>query len=260
MRVVLGIEYDGNKYHGWQRQPVMATVQNSLEQALSSVADQPIVVQAAGRTDTGVHATGQVVHFDCDAQRSHKAWVYGTNSNLPKDISVRWARFVSEDFHARFSAKARRYIYIIYNNAIRPSLLRSHVSWNYRSLDHKSMAHAAEYFIGEHDFTSFRAIDCQSKSPMREVHHFRVARQGDLVILDVAANAFLHHMVRNMAGVLMSVGTGRRSVEWIQEVLAAKDRSAGCETAPPYGLYLAQVCYPDDPGIPQEFIKPMIFQ
>ncbi len=260
MRIALGIEYDGNQYHGWQRQPKMASVQEQLERALSRVADQKIVVQSAGRTDTAVHATAQTVHFDCEVQRSQKAWIYGTNSNLPKDISVHWAQFVNEDFHARFSAKARRYVYIIYNNPIRPSIIRSHVAWNYRSLNHKDMARAAEYLVGTHDFTSFRAIDCQSKSPIRELHHLRVARQGDLVILDIAANAFLHHMVRNIAGVLMTVGTGKNEVEWVQDVLAAKDRCAGCETAPPYGLYLTQVCYPDDPQIPQDFKKPLLFQ
>ena len=260
MRIALGIEYDGNRYHGWQRQPNLATVQQTVETALSRIANQPIEINASGRTDTGVHATAQVIHFDTEVKRSLKSWVYGTNSYLPKDISVHWARFVDQDFHARFSAQARRYVYVIYNNPIRPSLLHGYVSWNYNVLDHKKMSHAAELLVGEHDFSSFRAIDCQSKSPVREIHHFRVARQGDLVILDVAANAFLHHMIRNMAGVLMRVGAGKREIEWVQEVLAAKNRSAGCETAPPYGLYLAQVCYPSYGIIPQEFCKPLIFQ
>jgi tRNA pseudouridine38-40 synthase len=260
MRVALGIEYDGNNYHGWQQQPGLSTVQHSVEAALGRVAAHPIEIYAAGRTDTGVHATAQVVHFDTTVQRSIKSWIFGTNSYLPKDIVVRWARVVPEHFHARYSAKARRYLYFIYNHSIRSSLLHGRCTWNFRHLDHHRMAQAAEHLVGEHDFSSFRAIDCQSKTPVREIFHLRVSRIGDIIVLDLAANAFLHHMVRNIAGVLMQVGAGTREIDWVPELLQARNRAMGSETAPAYGLYLTQVCYPEYPDIPQDFIKPIWFQ
>ncbi len=244
MRIALVVEYDGSRYHGWQTQTGLYTVQDAVESALSRVGDTAISVVCAGRTDTGVHATNQVIHFDCDNERAVRSWIHGTNSYLPKDICVKWGREVNADFHARYSATARRYRYIIFNGAIRPALLRSNVTWQYRQLDHRLMQQATQYLIGEQDFTSFRSVECQSNTPMRNIHQLQVIRNGDLVIIDITANAFLHHMVRNIAGVLIAVGSGKHPVSWVEEVLKAKDRKLGAETAPAYGLYLVQVVYP----------------
>lgn len=246
MRIALVLEYDGSQYHGWQAQTGLHTVQQAVEHALSKVADSPISVVCAGRTDTGVHATNQVIHFDTDKERSIRAWIHGANSFLPKDICVRWGKELSEEFNARYSATARRYRYVIYNTAIRPALLRSNVTWQYRQLDHRLMHQAAQILLGENDFTSFRSMECQSNTPMRNVHKLQVTRMNDLVIIDITANAFLHHMVRNIAGVLIAVGSGKHPVAWVDEVLKAKDRRLGAETAPAYGLYLVQVTYPQE--------------
>ncbi len=245
MRIALVVEYDGSGYHGWQSQPGLRTVQCELERALTHVANHPVKVVYSGRTDTGVHATHQVVHFDSDKERNIRAWVHGTNANLPKDICVRWGQEVAPDFHARFTAVARRYRYVIYNSAIRPALLQSGVTWQYRRLNHNLMHEAAQLLLGEHDFTSFRAVECHAKSPVRTIQAIKVFRRGDLVILDITANAFLHHMVRNIVGVLTAVGTERQNVSWVEDVLLAKDRRLGAETAPPYGLYLVHVTYPE---------------
>ncbi|PWY56332.1 tRNA pseudouridine(38-40) synthase TruA [Legionella qingyii] len=244
MRIALVLEYDGSQYHGWQAQTGLHTVQQAIEHALSKVADGPISVVCAGRTDTGVHATNQVIHFDCDKVRSIRAWIHGVNSFLPKDICVKWGKELTEEFHARYSATARRYRYVIYNGAIRPALFRSNITWQYRQLDHRLMHQAAQVLLGENDFTSFRSVECQSNTPMRNIHKLQVSRTGDLVIIDITANAFLHHMVRNIAGVLIAVGSGKHPVSWVDEVLKAKDRRLGAETAPAYGLYLVQVTYP----------------
>ncbi|KTC79296.1 tRNA pseudouridine(38-40) synthase TruA [Legionella sp. PATHC038] len=251
MRIALVLEYDGSQYHGWQAQTGLHTVQQAVEHALSKVADSPISVVCAGRTDTGVHATNQVIHFDCDKVRSIRAWIHGANSFLPKDICVKWGKELSEEFHARYSATARRYRYVIYNGAIRPALFRSNVTWQYRQLDHRQMHQAAQVLLGENDFTSFRSVECQSNTPMRNIHKLQVSRMGDLVIIDITANAFLHHMVRNIAGVLIAVGSGKHPVSWVDEVLKAKDRRLGAETAPAYGLYLVQVTYPQEFSILQ---------
>lgn len=251
MRIGLVLEYDGSQYHGWQAQTGLHTVQQALEHALSKVADSPISVVCAGRTDTGVHATNQVIHFDTDKQRTIRAWIHGVNSFLPKDVCVKWGKELPEDFHARYSATARRYRYIIYNGAIRPALLRSNMTWQYRQLDHRLMHQAAQILLGENDFTSFRSIECQSHTPMRNIHKLQVTRSNDLVIIDITANAFLHHMVRNIAGVLITVGSGKHPVAWVGEVLNAKDRRLGAETAPAYGLYLVQVTYPQEFAILQ---------
>ncbi|CAM4442780.1 MAG: tRNA pseudouridine synthase A [Legionella sp.] len=251
MRIALVLEYDGSHYHGWQAQTGLHTVQQALEHALSKVADSPISVVCAGRTDTGVHATNQVVHFDTDKERSIRAWIHGANSFLPKDVCVKWGKELPEEFNARYSATARRYRYIIYNGAIRPALLRSNMTWQYRQLDHRLMHQAAQFLVGEKDFTSFRSVECQSNTPMRNVHKIQVTRANDLVIIDISANAFLHHMVRNIAGVLIAVGSGKHPVSWVEEVLAARDRRLGAETAPAYGLYLVQVTYPQGFGILQ---------
>lgn len=244
MRVALVVEYDGSQYHGWQAQPGLRTAQGVLEVALSRVADQTVSVVCAGRTDTGVHAAHQVIHFDSIKTRNIRSWIYGANAYLPKDLCIKTGREVPDTFHARYSATARRYRYVIQNTQIRPALLRSNVTWQYRPLNHQLMHEAAQALIGEHDFTSFRSVECQSKTPMRCVTQLQVWRKHDWVIVDITANAFLHHMVRNVVGVLMAVGSGQKPVAWVNEVLLAKDRRLGAETAPPYGLYLSDVTYP----------------
>lgn len=257
MRIALGIEYHGGQYHGWQAQVGLRTVQQVLEQALAKVADDPISVVCAGRTDTGVHATNQIVHFDYQKVRVTRSWIHGTNSFLPKDLCVKWGKEVSDRFHARYSALSRRYRYIIYNSPIRPALLRSHLTWQYRQLDHQTMQSAGQYLLGENDYTSFRSVECQSNTPMRRVYDLEVTRIGELVIIDITANAFLHHMVRNIAGVLMMVGSGKKPIDWVKEVLEAKDRRLGAETAPPYGLYMVGATYPKEFGLSHEKPGPL---
>lgn len=258
MRIALVVEYDGSGFHGWQAQSGLRTVQGVLESALSQVADHPVTVMCAGRTDTGVHATHQVIHFDDDAVRTLRAWVHGANAYLPKDVCVKFGKEVSEQFHARYTATARRYRYFIYNTPIRPALQHRNATWQYRPLDHRVMQAAGQTLIGEHDFTSFRSVECQSKTPMRNVHQLEVTRKGDLVMIDITANAFLHHMVRNIAGVLMAVGAGRKPASWVSEVLHAKDRRMGAETASPYGLYLVSVTYPAEFGILPALDHPLL--
>lgn len=260
-RVALVLEYNGSRYHGWQSQKSgLPTVQQQLEIALSKVANHPVAVVCAGRTDAGVHASHQVIHFDTTVERSERSWVMGANANLPSDISVRWVGNVTEDFHARFSAQSRRYRYVIYNNPIRPALYNQEVTWNYRPLDDRKMARAAQSLVGEHDFSSFRAAGCQANSPVRTIEFLTVNRFSDFVILDVKANAFLHHMVRNISGVLMAIGAGLQHERWVQEVLQARDRASGGVTAPPYGLYFIDVDYESGNipsfGLGPSFIKP----
>jgi tRNA pseudouridine38-40 synthase len=245
MRIALGVEYDGHAFYGWQSQPELVTVQGTLELALSKVANEPIHIFCAGRTDTGVHATGQVVHFDTKAKRHLDAWIFGTNTHLPSSIAIRWSRHVDYSFHARFKAISRRYRYVIYNHPVRPAVLSTRTSWHYYPLDVDRMRTAASYLIGEQDFSSFRSSKCNSNSPMRNITDFVIERRGDFVIFEIEANAFLHHMVRNIAGSLMKIGAGFREVEWMQEVIAAKSRKAAAETAPPGGLYLTTVRYPE---------------
>jgi len=245
MRIALGIEYDGSDFAGWQLQDgEVHTVQGAVEQALAQVADHPLRVICAGRTDAGVHATAQVVHFDTHAERSMRSWVYGANANLPKSVSVQWARPVAEEFHARFSAVRRRYRYVILNREVRPSFLAWRVAWEYRPLNEAQMRAAAQFLIGEQDFSAYRALACQAKSPVRTLYDLTVTRDRDLVILNLEANAFLHHMVRNIAGVLMDIGAGKQAPAWAREVLESRDRTLGGVTAPPYGLYLTGVGYP----------------
>lgn len=256
-RIALGIEYKGARYRGWQRQESgVPSVQAALEKALSQVAAEPVSLMCAGRTDAGVHASGQVVHFDTRVERPLKAWIMGGNANLPPDISVTWARVMPAEFHARFKAFARRYRYVIYNDPIRPAHLAEEVTWNHRPLDVARMREAAAHLVGTHDFTSFRAVQCQAKSPVKTVHHLEVIEHGRFIVIDVRANAFLHHMVRNFAGVLMTIGAGEREPGWVAEVLAARDRRAGGVTAHPYGLYLVQVEYPPEFELPQRYLGP----
>jgi len=250
-RIALGIEYDGSCFRGWQRQAFVSSVQEVVEKALSKVADHPVVVVCAGRTDAAVHATAQVVHFDTIAERSERAWVFGANTSLAPEVRILWAKAVSSEFNARRSALLRRYRYIIYNYPIRASLLRGQVSWYYRKLDCQKMSEAAQYWIGEHDFSSFRAAECQSKSPIRQMMSIQIQRMNDYVVVDLAANAFLHHMVRNMVGVLLMIGSGQKPPIWAKEVLFARDRREASITAPPNGLYLVAVEYPESFGIPK---------
>lgn len=252
MRIALGIEYDGSDYAGWQRQPHASSVQATLEAALAKVADHPLEVVCAGRTDTGVHATAQVVHFDSTAARSLRAWVLGGNANLPASVAITWAQPVASDFHARFSATGRQYRYVILNRAVRPALLRRRVSWDHRPLDVERMQQAARCLVGEHDFSAFRALACQAKHARREIYHLSLQRSGDYIYLDIAANAFLHHMVRNIAGTLIAVGRGEQPVEWVEAVLGGRDRSQAGITAPAAGLYLVQVRYPERFKLPQQ--------
>lgn len=257
MRIALMLEYDGSHFHGWQAQKGLRTVQSVVEKALSHVADHPVNVVCAGRTDTGVHATSQFVHFDTTSERLIRAWIHGGNSFLPKDVCIKWGKDVDDSFHARHSATARRYCYCIYNAPLRPALMRANLTWQYRQLNHELMQEAGQYLIGEHDFTSFRSMECQSKTPMRYVKDLKVTRNDNIITIDIIANAFLHHMVRNIAGVLMAIGSERKPVPWIEDVLLAKDRRLGAETAPPYGLYFVNAQYPKEYGITQRITHPM---
>jgi tRNA pseudouridine38-40 synthase len=260
MRIALGIEYDGHEFYGWQAQKNLPTVQGHLESALSKVADEPITVFCAGRTDAGVHATGQVIHFDTTKDRNMRAWVLGVNTHLPPTIAVRWAEQVDDQFHARFSALSRRYCYFIYNNTARSAIWARRAAWHYEKLNETAMQQAGQYLIGEHDFSSFRSSQCESKTPIRHITSLTVKRYHDLMIIEVEANAFLHHMVRNIVGVLMEIGEGRRESDWMQEVLMAKDRKKAAETASPAGLYLVKVNYPEQYSFPEvsELIKPLL--
>lgn len=250
-RVALGIEYQGSDYYGWQSQPHSPnTIQTKLELALSQVAASPVRIFCAGRTDAGVHGTGQIVHFDTPEPRSIQAWVRGTNTHLPHSIRVLWAKYVPESFHARFSAMARRYIYVIDNRPVRSAIMSQHFSFEDRPLELRRMQEAAQYLVGEHDFSSYRTVKCQAKSPVKTVHHLKVRQRGTLISIDIKANAFLHHMVRNVAGVLMAVGMGKAEPVWAKEVLEARDRTVGGVTAPPQGLYLVEVDYPAEFDLP----------
>jgi tRNA pseudouridine38-40 synthase len=249
-RFAAGLEYDGRAYSGWQYQPGLQTVQDAVQRALTRVADAPVECVCAGRTDAGVHAFGQVVHFDSTAIRSERSWRLGTNTYLPTDVSVAWVREVPDQFHARYSASARSYRYLIFNRDSRSALAAGRATWERRPLDAQRMHAAARVLVGEHDFSAFRAIECQAKSPMRRVEDVEVTRTGDWVTLSITANAFLHHMVRNVAGLLMCIGHGESAPERVASVLAGRDRKANAATAPPDGLYLATVRYPAQFGLP----------
>ncbi len=251
-RLALCVEYDGSAFNGWQAQlsPRLATVQESLERALSSIAAHPVKLHCAGRTDAGVHGSGQIVHFDTSAVRPLKAWVAGANSMLGPHCAVKWAHPVPDTFHARFSALSRRYRYCIHNTRVRPALLASFVTSHRQPLDAAAMHAAGQYLLGEHDFTSFRGSACQSRTPMRRVLALSVTRHGAYVLIDIEANAFLLHMVRNITGVLMQIGEGRQPPAWAGELLQLRDRTQAAVTAPPNGLCLYQVRYPEHFGLP----------
>ena len=256
-RLALGSEYDGSRYYGWQRQREVRSVQEKLEKALSQVANESVSVFCAGRTDAGVHATGQVVHFETQAARKDAAWTLGVNANLPGDIAVRWVTEVPESFHARFCATARRYRYIIFNHRLRPAVFQRGVTHFHMPLDAGRMHRAAQCLLGENDFTSFRAVQCQSRTPWRNVMHVQVERYGAWVVVDIKANAFVHHMVRNIVGSLLEVGCGNQPEAWIAELLAAKDRTLAAATAKAEGLYLVAVDYPDAYAIPRTPLGPL---
>ncbi|MGH8150041.1 MAG: tRNA pseudouridine(38-40) synthase TruA [Steroidobacteraceae bacterium] len=249
-RIAIGLEYHGGSFAGWQSQPGLRTIQGVLEAALARVAAAPVAVTCAGRTDAGVHAIGQVAHFDTDAHRTPRGWALGCNSNLPLDVSVTWAQSVPDHFHARHRAESRTYCYLISNRGIRSALSGGRATVIHPPLDTERMGEAARQLTGEHDFSAFRAAECQARTPVRRLLELRVERQGDWVLIRATANAFLHHMVRNLAGVLIDVGRGRAAPGWAREVLESRDRTRGAATAPPGGLYLWSVHYPHAYALP----------
>ncbi|HIO93723.1 MAG TPA: tRNA pseudouridine(38-40) synthase TruA [Leucothrix mucor] len=256
MKYAICVEYDGTPYYGWQKLLHAPSVQKEVERALAKVANHPIDVVCAGRTDSGVHGIGQVVHFESDAKRNDKAWLLGGNANLPANIGFRWIRVVDADFHARFSALDRRYRYVILNRKMSPSLLHARVAWHRHLLDESMMQQAAKTLIGEHDFSSFRASGCQARHAVREIKSINISRNGDYIYIDICANAFLHHMVRNVVGSLFDVGSGTKSVEWFAELLAIKDRTQAGVTAPACGLYFVSVSYPNKYQLPENQLLP----
>jgi tRNA pseudouridine38-40 synthase len=243
MRIALGLEYDGSGFCGWQSQAGGGAVQDALEAALAAVADAPVRVACAGRTDAGVHALAQVVHFDTEAVRPDTAWVRGVNAHLPASVAVRWAQPVPAEFHARFSARGRRYRYVLLNRAQRPGLMAHRVGWFHHPLDADRMREAAGLLLGEHDFSAFRAVECQAKSPVKVLRRADIIRQGDLLVFDFEASAFLHHMVRNLVGTLVYVGKGAHPPAWVGEILAGRDRARAAPTFGACGLYFAGVDY-----------------
>ena len=258
-RFAAGVEYDGSDFFGWQVQSHARSIQSTLNAAISAVANEPVTTGAAGRTDTGVHACGQVVHFDSLASRSEYAWFRGINSNLPSDMSVQWVRSVPADFHARYSALARTYRYVILNRPVRSALERNR-AWQLRTpLDAGLMHVAARQLLGEHDFSSFRAAGCQSRSPVRRIECLDVMRREDYLVIEVRANGFLYHMVRNIVGSLARVGSGEVDAGWISDLLAQKDRRVAAPTAPSSGLFLAAVHYPEALGFPPAPAQPVWF-
>ncbi|QDQ25341.1 tRNA pseudouridine(38-40) synthase TruA [Chitinimonas arctica] len=252
MRIALGLEYDGRAFCGWQAQPNGLSVQDALEKAIGRMAGHPIRLHAAGRTDAGVHACQQVAHFDTTANRPLTAWVRGVNSFLPTGIAVLWARPVEEGFHARFSATARHYRYLLLNHPVRPALLAGRIGWFHAPLELEAMRQAATYLLGEQDFSSFRSSECQAASPVKHLTRFEIAREGDLLRFDVSAGGFLHHMVRNLMGSLVHIGKGAMPPDWMADLLALRDRTLAPPTFMPDGLYFAGVSYPAEFGIASE--------
>jgi len=249
MRIALGLEYDGRAFAGWQTQPQGNTVQDKLNAALSQIAGHPVTTLAAGRTDAGVHALMQVVHFDTVAQRQLGAWVRGVNALLPSSVAVVWAQEVGEDFHARFSAYSRSYRYFLLTHPVRPALTAGRVGWYHQSLDVAAMRSAAQVLLGQHDFSSFRASECQAKSPLKHLQQLDIVEARGLIRFDLTADAFLHHMVRNIVGTLLYVGKGSLDADGVQALLAARDRSKAPPTFMPDGLYLTGVGYPEQFGV-----------
>ena len=244
-RIALGVSYDGCHWQGWQKQPHQQTVQDQLENALEQFLNERVQTICAGRTDTGVHATGQVVHLETDIKRTEESWVRGLNAHLPKSISVQWAQHVSDDFHARFSATSRSYSYVLLNTRVRQPLWAGRAGWVFQPLDVDAMRQASSALLGTHDFSSFRSSQCQAKSPVRTMHHIDLNTHGDLIVVSLRANAFLHHMVRNILGALVQIGQKRESISFIENLLRVCDRTQGAPTFAPDGLYLTNVAYPD---------------
>ncbi len=251
MRIVFGVEYDGSPFVGWQKQNNGVSVQEHVEAALAKIANHQITTTCAGRTDRGVHALGQVIHADVQVERSLRSWVLGTNTHLPKEIAILWAQNVDDDFHARFSAQARHYRYIISNRLSRPALYARKIAWEYRTLDIQRMQQAALFLIGKHDFSAYRAAACQASNPVRTILYLDISQQQDRIYLDIAADGFLHHMVRNIAGVLLDIGCGIQPVEWAKQVLDSRDRQQASTTAYAGGLYFYKVDYPKPYQFPQ---------
>ena len=251
MRFALGLEYFGSGFCGWQSQPNGCGIQDAVQSALSKIAKHEVTVVAAGRTDTGVHAAEQVIHFDTTAERPIGAWVRGSNTSLPQGVAVLWAQPVSSEFHARFSAWARCYSYILLNRSSRPGINHGRVGWYHRPLDEGAMAGAAQCLIGRHDFSAFRSSECQAKTPIKTLHELRIERRGEYMAFHFCADAFLHHMVRNLVGSLVYVGYGRYPAQWIESLLASKDRSLAAPTFMPHGLYLTRIEYNAGWQLPQ---------
>ena len=251
MRIALGIEYQGARYCGWQSQPNGCGIQDVVEAALSKIAEHRVQVVCAGRTDAGVHATEQVIHFDTDASRPLSAWVRGTNANLPADIAALWASTVGEEFHARFSAQSRRYCYILLNRPQRPALASGRVGWHHQALDLVVMQRAAENFLGRRVFSAVRSSECQAQSPIKILHSFNIERLQDYILFNLHADGFLHHMVRNMLGSLVYVGSGRADIDWLARVLESRDRRLAAPTFAPAGLYLTRIEYTSGWALPQ---------
>jgi tRNA pseudouridine38-40 synthase len=260
-RIVLGVQYDGTPWHGWQTQLDGNTVQDRLELALEKFTQTNISTTCAGRTDTGVHALEQVVHFDTELDREEFSWVRGLNTFLPPSISVRWACEVPYDpadkdnFHARFSARARTYHYVLYNNPVRSPLLTGKAGWMFRPLDVEIMRIAAAYLLGPHDFSTFRSSECQAKTPVKTMYDIRIERRGDIIVFTLCASAFLHHMVRNIIGSLVQIGNGNRPPEWMKTLLDGRDRTRAAPTFMPDGLYLAKIDYDTKWGLPHEAVS-----
>jgi tRNA pseudouridine38-40 synthase len=250
MRIALGLEYDGSAFCGWQTQPSRCAVQDVVDAALSDIAAEPVQSQCAGRTDAGVHALGQVVHFDTAARRPLSAWVRGANALLPESVAVQWAREVSDEFHARNRATGRVYKHLVLNRHERPGVHHARVGWYHRPLDLDLMRDAARWLVGSHDFSAFRAAECQAASPVKELRRADIQRFGELVVFEFAANAFLHHMVRNLVGSMVKIGEGAHPPDWLKEVLESRDRARAAPTFPPDGLYLTAVEYDPAWGLP----------
>ena len=246
MKIAAVLEYCGSCYSGWQHQKHTTSIQQQVEAALSRVADHDVRVHCAGRTDAGVHALHQVIHFETSSERPVHAWIAGSNTYLPEEISVLWAQPIADDFHARYSARNRSYRYVIVNRSKRPAVNRELVAWEHQPLDVTLMSRAAADLVGNHDFSSYRAAGCQAKGPVRDVQKLEVFRSGEYVIIEITANAFLQHMVRNISGVLMKIGSGEEDTAWAKQILEARDRTKGGVTAPANGLYLIHVAYPEN--------------
>jgi tRNA pseudouridine38-40 synthase len=257
MRIALGLEYDGASFNGWQTQPGGGTVQDALEMALARMAGAPVRAQCAGRTDTGVHALAQVVHFDTEAERPDSAWVKGVNTHLPRAVAIRWAKRVPDDFHARFGATSRRYDYLLINRPTRPAVWDGRAGWFHLPLELETMRAAAAYLIGEHDFSALRSAQCQAASPVRTLRKLEIAREGEVIRFSLEANAFLHHMVRNIVGCLVYVGKGKYPPAWMAEVLAGRDRSKAAPTFGPQGLYLSGIDYDPRWELPSFHVDPL---